>query len=81
MNSNWKLDYCSDTVIQFIFDGKDEMTITASKSESNLIPPIINRDSWNWSGSHCKYGEQWPMSKRELQNYANDISRNFQAVL
>ena len=81
MNGDWKLDYCSDTVIQFIFDGKDEMAITASKSRSNLIPPTIVYESWIWSGSHCEYGEQWPMSKSELHKYVNDISRNFQAVL
>lgn len=68
----WRLDYNSDTVKHFVFEGVDEMSLTA------LPDP---RGGWKWRGAHNHCGEYWVMTTEEVEKYARYLSQLFHDVL
>lgn len=68
----WRLDYNSDTVKHFVFEGVDEMSLTA------LPDP---RGGWKWRGDHSHCGEYWIMTTEEVEKYARYLSQLFHDVL
>lgn len=68
----WRLDYNSDTVKHFVFEGVDEMSLTA------LPDP---KGGWKWRGDHNHCGEYWIMTTEEVEKYARHLSQLFHDVL
>ena len=68
----WRLDYNSDTVKHFMFEGVDEMRLTALRDPSG---------GWKWRGDHNHCGEYWIMTREEVEEYSRRISQLFHDVL
>lgn len=68
----WRLDYNSDTVKHFIFEGVDEMCLTALRDSTG---------GWKWRGDHNHCGEYWIMTRDEVEQYAHTLSQLFHDVL
>ena len=64
----WRLDYNTDTVKHFIFEGVDEMSLTALRDPTG---------GWKWRGDHCHCGEYWIMTRDEVEQYAHTLSQLF----
>lgn len=68
----WRLDYNTDTVKHFIFEGVDEMSLTALRDPTG---------GWKWRGDHCHCGEYWSMTRDEVEQYAHTLSQLFHDAL
>lgn len=68
----WRLDYNTDTVKHFIFEGVDGMSLTALREPTG---------GWKWRGDHCHCGEYWIMTRDEVEQYAHTLSQLFHDAL
>ena len=68
----WRLDYNTDTIKHFIFEGVDEMSLTALRDPTG---------GWKWRGNHCHCGEYWIMTRDEVEQYAHTLSQLFHDAL
>lgn len=68
----WRLDYNTNTVKHFIFEGVDEMSLTALRDPAG---------GWKWRGDHCHCGEYWIMTRDEVEQYEHTLSQLFHDAL
>lgn len=67
MSNEWTCDLNRPKVKWFLKPGHDEMSLCA----------INENGKWNWSGSHIKYGEYWPMEQEELKEHRKNVLEKF----